>query len=89
MSRQLTFNDVLIQLQQVLHNLHDLSQFGEGQPFQGVVISDLEFVWREEPLTHWTIRIEPSTPPHPRPLTEVLAELQEDEDAPIRTGPED
>ena len=77
MSRSLTIKVVYEQLQQVLHDLHDLSMFGDNKPFRGIVISDVEFVWRDDPLSHWTIRIEPMEPPHPQPLTHVLREVTE------------
>jgi hypothetical protein len=71
----------------VLHDLHDLSMFGTNKPFRGVVFSDVQFVWRDSPLTHWTIRIEPLQQPlHPQPLIEVLKEMPDEE---IRTGQDD
>ena len=77
------------ELQQILHNLHDISMFGDDRrPFRGVVFEGVQFVWRDAPLTHWTIRIEPMgqvEPLHPQPLTEVLAEMEEDDEA-IRPG---
>jgi len=84
MSRQLTFEAVVEALQKVLHDLHDLSNYADRQPFNGLVITDVEFVWRDDPVSHWTIRIEPMQPPHPQPLTHVVKEIQADET--IRTG---
>ena len=86
MSRQLTFEAVVEGLQKVLHDLHDLSNYADQQPFKGLVITDVEFIWRDEPVSHWTIRIEPMEPPHPQPLTHVIKEMQTDET--IRPGPE-
>lgn len=58
-SKPLTLDKVMEQLQRVLHDLSDLSEFGaEGQPFQGVVIDALDFVYRDRPLTKWRITIE-------------------------------
>ena len=88
MSRSLTYEVVMEELQQVLHDLHDLSMYGENRPFQGIVFPDVQFVWRDSPLTHWLVRIERTVPPNPQRLMEVLAE-QEAVDEEIRTGEDD
>lgn len=86
MSRQLTYDAVVEGLQRVLHDLHDLSNYADHHPFKGIVFTDVEFVWREEPLSHWTVRIEPMEPPHPQPLTHVLKEIS---DETVRSGEDD
>ena len=90
MSRQLNMEIVLEKLQQVLHDLHDLSGFREEAKFQGIVITDLPFQYRDVGLSHWTVRIEPMPPPHPQPLTYVLQEVapEGESDEAVRTGPE-
>jgi|KBSMisStaDraftv2_1062788.scaffolds.fasta_scaffold173882_6 hypothetical protein len=80
MSRSLSYQVVMEELQQVLHDLHDLAMFRENHQFRGVVFRDIDFVWRDHPLSHWTIRIEPTTPDiRPRPLTEVLRDVEVDQ----------
>lgn len=80
MSRSLTADVVYEELQQVLHDLHDLSMFGDRKMFRGIVIEDLQFVWRDEPLSHWKITIEPVRAQQPRKLMEILADMEDDGD---------
>jgi len=58
-------------LQGVLHDLQDISARA-GQPFQGIVINDLEQAWRDQGVFNWTIRIEPSRPA-PQSQVEVVS----------------
>lgn len=85
MSRALTYDVVMEELQQVLHDLHDLSMFGTNKPFRGIVFRDIEFVWRDDPLSRWMIRIEPSNEPYPRKLIDILTDMEE-QDEEIRAG---
>ena len=79
-------------LQQVLHDLHDLTAFSGQAPFQGMVINNLPFQYRDIGLSHWTIRIEPYMPRDTlAKVDEVLAEdvtTEGEDDEAVRTGPE-
>ena len=62
MSKPLTREKIYEDLQRVLHDLHDLSIFGDKQPFRGIVITHLPIQYRDEGMSFWTIRFEPAVP---------------------------
>jgi|SRR5580765_2619480 hypothetical protein len=81
MSRALSTADVIENLQQVIHDLHDLSA-RTGKPFEGIRIEGLIFQYRDNPdPSFWTIVIHPSgADPDAAELEE--AEEVEDDDEP-------
>ena len=57
MARQLTVESVIEKLQQALHDLHDLSDFGLGEEFRGVVL-EVPLHYRDQDETEWRVTIE-------------------------------
>ena len=60
-SKALSIETVIEQLQQVLHNLTDLSEFRAQRPFEGVTFESIPLYYRERSdPTFWRILIVPA-----------------------------
>ena len=60
MSQPLSFQKVVEGLQRVLHDLHDLSEFGAKRPFTGIVIEDVLLQYRDHGPSYWRVSIQPA-----------------------------
>jgi hypothetical protein len=58
MSRPLTTQMVIEKLQQVLHDLSDLSEYGTGEEFRGIVLDEIPLRYRGAEQTSWRVTIE-------------------------------
>lgn len=60
MSQPLSFQKVVEGLQRVLHDLHDLSEFGAKRPFTGIVVEDVLLQYRDHGPSYWRVSIQPA-----------------------------
>ena len=58
MSKSLTLQTVVFKVQQVLHDLSDLSEFGEGEEFDGIVLDEIPFQYRDAEASEWRVTFE-------------------------------
>jgi hypothetical protein len=71
MSKPLTFDKILEDLQGVIHDLSDLSAQAGVERFNGIVIEDLLVQYRDMGPSMWKITIEPQPPSRNRPVEEA------------------
>ena len=89
MSQPLSMLKVVEGLQRVLHDLHDLSEFGAHQPFKGIDLQPILLQYRDYGPSYWRITIQPAgTADVVVEEVEEVEEIPEFEDEPFE-GEED